>query len=213
MSPEPKAPAPDTNEQDRADMLRLAAGHDASLNALIERHAPRLFKYLLRSLQNEEDAADLAQETFVRIHQNRAKFDPEQKFSTWLYAIASNLVRTQFRHRTRHATVPLDTVSDRASRPLDRFSDTPSERFAGSVEQTPSPSESLQARETSEAVRRAIAALPEELRTPLILSEYQDLSHAEIGTILSCSPKAVETRLYRARKHLRAVLSRFLPDQ
>jgi RNA polymerase sigma-70 factor (ECF subfamily) len=75
---------------------------------------------------------------------------------------------------------------------------------------TPNPSETLQTTETAEAVRRAIAELPEDLRTPLILSEYEDLPHAEIGSILNCSPKAVETRLYRARKQLRSVLSRFL---
>jgi len=64
--------------------------------------------------------------------------------------------------------------------------------------------------ETANAVRQAIATLPEELRTPLALSEYDELSHAEIAQILNCSPKAVETRLYRARKQLRSVLSRLL---
>src|SRR2546423_4399884 len=98
--------APD--EADRADMLRLCEGHDAALNQLMERHAPRLFNYLLRSLQNEDDAADLAQETFVRVYQNRTKFNPGLKFSTWLYAIASNLVRTRFRHRSRHPELSLD---------------------------------------------------------------------------------------------------------
>src|SRR5436190_6842404 len=88
-------------ELDRADMLRLAGGHDAALNGLMERHGHRLYNYLFRSLQNAEDAADLAQETFVRVYQNRIKFDSDQKFSTWLYVIASNLVRTKFRHRSR----------------------------------------------------------------------------------------------------------------
>ena len=61
-----------------------------------------------------------------------------------------------------------------------------------------------------EKVAKAIAALPEELRTPLILSEYEDLSHSEIGAVINCSSKAVETRLYRARKQLRQQLDRFL---
>src|SRR5437016_72166 len=81
-------------ELDRADMLHLAGGHDAGLNGLMERHGPRLYNYLFRSLQNAEDAADLAQDTFVRVYRNRSNFDPDLKFSTWLYAIASNLVRT-----------------------------------------------------------------------------------------------------------------------
>src|SRR5678815_5807517 len=92
----------DCDEQDAQDMTRLARGHDAALNFLMERHAEKLFHYLVRSLQDESDAADLAQETFVKIHQNRARFDPQQKFSTWLYAIASNLVRDRYRWRSRH---------------------------------------------------------------------------------------------------------------
>src|SRR4051812_19315443 len=95
------------DEQDRADMLRLCGGHDAALNDLIERHGPRLYNYLFRSLQNEDDAADLAQETFARVYQSRTKFDPQHKFSIWLYAIASNLVRTKFRHRSRHPELSL----------------------------------------------------------------------------------------------------------
>ena len=189
-----------SDELDRADMLRLCAGHDAALNDLMERHAPRLVNYLVRSLQNEDDAADLAQETFVRVFHSRAKFDPDQRFSVWLYTIASNLVRTQFRYRRRHPQVSLDAIAD-----------TPTPRYADTIpHDAPTPSESLQTAETSIAVRQAIADLPEELRTPLILSEYEDLSHAEIGTILNCSAKAVETRLYRARKQLRSALAQHL---
>ena len=57
--------------------------------------------------------------------------------------------------------------------------------------------------------RAAIAALPEELRIPLILAEYEERSHAEIGEILGCTAKAVETRIYRARQQLRARLNKF----
>ena len=63
---------------------------------------------------------------------------------------------------------------------------------------------------TAEAVRRAVAALPERLRVPLILSEYEEKSHAEIGQILACSAKAVEVRVYRARRQLRASLAQWL---
>ena len=193
-------PGEQSDDQDRADMLRLASGHDVALNELMERHGPKLFNYLLRSLQNENDAADLSQETFARVYHHRSKFDPQLKFSTWLYSIASNLVRAKFRHRSRHPELALDTENPQTG--ADFRETIPAEQ--------PTPSESLQTAETSDAVRHAIADLPEELRTPLILSEYEDLSHAEIGSILDCSPKAVETRLYRARKQLRSALSRFL---
>jgi RNA polymerase sigma factor (sigma-70 family) len=192
--------AAELDERDRADMARLAAGQSPALNDLMERHAPKLFNYLARSLQDEHDAADLAQETFVRVFQNRAKFDTRMKFSTWLYAIATNLVKDRYRHRTRHPQVSLDAENEATG-----------ESFRENVpEQRPTPSESLHNAERAETVRNAVRQLPEELRAPLILSEYEELSHAEIGGILKCSAKAVETRLYRARNQLREKLARLL---
>jgi RNA polymerase sigma-70 factor (ECF subfamily) len=192
--------APNSDEQDVQDMSRLAAGHDAALNESMERHAEKLFHYLVRSLQCEEDAADLAQETFVKVYQSRSRFDPRHKFSTWLYAIASNLVRDRYRWRSRHPQVSLDAESDAAG---DSFRDS---LPGGGLP----PNESVQVEERAEAVRRAVATLPEELRQPLIFAEYEERSHAEIGEILGCSAKAVETRIYRARQQLRASLGRLL---
>src|SRR5262245_22981252 len=181
------------DELDVQDMCRLAAGHDAALNHLMERHAGKLFSYLVRSLQNEEDAADLAQETFVKIYQGRMRFKSNQKFSTWLYAIATNLVRDRYRWRSRHPQVSLDAES------------ATGECIGDSLPANqPTPGEGLQRGERADAVRCALAALPEDLRQPLILAEYEERSHAEIGQILGCSAKAVETRIYRARQQLRA---------
>jgi RNA polymerase sigma-70 factor (ECF subfamily) len=188
------------DERDRADMTRLASGHGAALNELMERHAPKLFNYLARRLQNEEDAADAAQEAFVRVYQNCAKFDAKQKFTTWLYAIATNLVKDRYRHRTRHPQVSLDAENEATG-----------DDFRESVpEHNPTPSESLQGAERVRAIRNAVGQLPEELRTPLILSEYEELSHAEIGGILKCTSKAVETRIFRARQQLRTSLAKLL---
>src|SRR5260221_12627521 len=97
-----------TDEQDRNDMARLAAGHDAALNSLMERHGERLFHYLLRQLNNETDAADLAQESFVRVYQNCARFRTAQRFSSWLYAIATNLLRDRFGCHKRDRQISLE---------------------------------------------------------------------------------------------------------
>ena len=192
----------DCDEQDAQDMTRLARGHDAALNSLMERHAEKLFHYLIRSLQDESDAADLAQETFVKIFQNRAKFDRHQKFSTWLYAIASNLVRDRYRWRARHRHVSLDAENEQTDSSL-------KDTLAATELR---PDQSAQTEERAEIVRRAVAALPDELKQPLILAVYQDLSQAEIATILDCSVKAVETRIYRARQQLRVTLAGFIPS-
>ena len=185
------------DDEDVRDMVRLAAGHDASLNALMDRHAEKLFHYLLRSLQNESEAEDLAQETFVKVYQRRAKFDSRHKFSIWLYAIAGNLVRTRYRWRTRHPQVSLNAEN----------LDTGNEFGEHLPDVISSPSESLQFAECSHAIGKAIAALPETLRVPLVLVEYEEKSHAEIAEIMNCSVKAIETRICRARKQLRAMLA------
>ncbi len=188
------------DEQDGRDMARLAAGHNAALNDLMARRAERLFHYLVRAVQDEDDAADLAQETFVRVYQNRKKFDAGRNFSTWLYAIASNLVRDRYRWRTRHPQVSLDAENEATGN-----------EFAASLpDQNPLPSETVQAHERAAAIRRGVAALPEQLRVPVVLSQYEEKSHAEIGAILRCSAKAVEVRIYRARQQLRASLSQLL---
>ena len=191
------------DQRDAADMKRLAGGHEAALNELMHRHAEKLFHYLIRCLQNEEDAADAAQECFVRVYQNRAQFDPQQKFSTWLYTIASNLVKDRYRYRSRHPQVSLDAENEQTGESfrenLPAASNTPSER--------------LETEERVAAVRRAVADLPEELRTPLILAEYEERSQSEISAILGCSAKAVETRIYRARQRLRASLATWLEGE
>ena len=192
---------PNCDEQDARDMARLAGGHEAALDSLMDRHAPKLYHYLLRSLQDEGDASDLAQETFVRLYENRAKFDPDQKFSTWLYAIASNLVRDRYRWRSRHPQVSLDADPDQTGASFkDNLQDP-----------DPVPDAIAQTEERAETVRKAVAALPDDLRQPLILSGYQDLPQAEIAAILKCTPKAVETRIYRARQQLRSLLGDLAP--
>ena len=192
--------APNSNGLDVEDMRRLAAGHDAALNELMQRHAERLFHYLVRSLQNEDDAADLAQQVFVKVYQSRARFNLHQRFSTWLYAIASNLVRDRYRWRSRHPQVSLDAECEVTGRSL-------GDSLPGS---DPAPNDSIQAQERADAVRQGVAALPEELREPLILAEYEERSHAEICEILGCSPKAVEMRIYRARQQLRVSLGKLM---
>lgn len=191
---------PNCDEQDADDMARLRAGHEASLNALMDRHSQKLFHYLLRSLQDEDDAADLAQETFVKVYLARAKFDPTQKFSTWLYAIASNLVRDRYRWRSRHPQVSLDAENQQTGA-----------SFKESLEAAdPAPDTTLQTEERAQAVREALAALPEELRQPLILALYEGLPQADIAFILKCTTKAVETRIYRARHQLHAALEQLI---
>jgi RNA polymerase sigma-70 factor (ECF subfamily) len=189
-----------TDALDRQDMERLASGHDTALNDLMTRHAQRLFHYLIRQLRDESDAEDLAQETFVRVFQHRQKFNPTHRFSTWLYTIATNLVRDRQRWRTRHPQVSLDAENESTGGDLkDKLPATGA-----------TPEEKLIGGERAAAVRAAIAKLPEDLRTVILLFEYEEQSQQEIAKVLNCTPKAVEMRLYRARQELRTSLTKLL---
>jgi len=185
---------------DKQDMARLCGGHDAALNDLMSRHAQRLFHYLIRQLQDESEAEDVAQETFVRVFQHRQKYDAKYRFSTWLYTIATNLARNHQRWRTRHPYVSLEAENEGTGAGL-------KDKIAA-LEATPD--ESMMSDERAQTVRAAIAQLPEDLRTVLILFEYERQSQQEIAVVMECTPKAVEMRLYHARKQLRELLSKFL---
>ena len=190
----------ETDALDRADMERLAAGHDAALNDLMERHAMSVFRFLCRMLANEDDANDLAQETFVRVFQARDKFRTTEKFSTWLFTIAANLARNQIRWRTRHPNVSLDAETSAAEEPLANVLPA-----AGAA-----PNEQALARERAVAVRKAVNELPEDLREAIVLCEWEEKSVAEAALILEATPKAIESRLYRARQNLREQLKTWI---
>lgn len=181
-------PAADLSDEET--MLALQRGEDLALNRLMARWERPLRSFLYRSTRNEQDALDLAQETFVRIYQHRARYRAGARFSTWMFQIALNLARDHARRTRRRPTGSLEEAP---------------EQFTSET-----PRADLTDAEAAVAVRTAVAALPEDLREAVVLSEFQDLSHAEIAEIVGATPKAVETRLYRAREKLRVLLARYL---
>jgi RNA polymerase sigma-70 factor, ECF subfamily len=198
--PSPEASARQANVRDCADMERLIAGQDMALNDLMERHATPVFHFLCRMVGNEEDANDLAQETFVRVFKSCHSFRAGQKFSTWLYTIAANLARNHFRWRSRHPAISLETESPETEQTL-----------GGALPaDSPAPDESALAGERAAAVRAAVGKLPEDMREAIVLCEWQELGVAEAAAILKTTPKAVESRLYRARGILRERLKGWL---
>jgi len=194
------SPAPNAEDRDQSDMERLMGGHDAALNDLMERHAAGIFHFLCRMTGSEEDAHDLAQETFVRVFRSRHRFQAGQRFSTWLYAIAANLARNHFRWRARHPAVSLEAESPAAGRSI-------GENLPAKAA---SPDDQALAVERAQAVRAAVRQLPEELREAVILCEWEEQSVAAAAEILGATPKAVESRLYRARQRLREQLKGWL---
>ena len=168
----------------------LSQGEERALDVLMTRWQVPLRAFLYRYLQNEADAFDLAQDTFVRVYRHRANYQEGKRFSTWMFQIALNLARDHARRRVRRPMVALEDAPEAVSEGDPRAVTLGTER--------------------ARAVRAAIGELPESLREAVLLFEYEHKSHAEIAVIVGASAKAVETRLHRAREQLRQGLRRFL---
>ena len=180
-------------------MARVQGGDEAALGELMERWELPVKRLLARLVQNAAEADDLAQETFVRVWQQREKFRAGAEFRPWMFAIAVNLGRNRLRWGRRRPTVSLEEWSE-GERP----------EAGGQRPENTAGAEGMERKERAAAVRKAVAALPIELREALVLFEYEELSHNEIATALGCTSKAVETRIYRAREKLRVALRRWM---
>lgn len=182
---------------DREWMGRVQRGEEAALGALMERWELPLKAFIGRIVLNASEAEELAQETFVRVWQQREKFRAGAEFRPWVFSIAVNLARNRLRWWRRRPNVSLE-----------EWTETPRSGHEGSGEG--SGGQAMERAERAAAVRAAIAALPLELREALVLFEYEQMSHAEIAATVGATAKAVETRLYRAREKLRAALKRWI---
>ncbi len=170
--------------QPDSDVIRqIQSGDDSAFDELMGRYKRPVVNFIFRMLGNADDADDVAQEVFVRVYRKLDTYRPETKFSTWLFALARNAAIDRLRWRARHPTEPIDPES-----PLPAETNT---------------AEDVSAREIGALITAAVSELPEDQRTVLVLAEYQGMSHAEIATVMRCSEKSVESRLYRARQTLR----------
>ena len=191
-----------TTEPSDPDLILVQAlmlGKDHALNALMDRHREGLFCFVLRHVHNEADALELAMETFVRAYFNIDKFRPAAKFATWLYHIALNLCRDHVRSRAYQYS--LQTVSFDA--PAQQGGD-PSLLLATEGR----PDQKADRVEELIALEKAIGELPEDLKNAFILNALEDRPQAETAELLGISLKAVEMRVYRARKLLLEKMSK-----
>jgi RNA polymerase sigma-70 factor (ECF subfamily) len=180
-------------------MQELQAGNKTALDVIMQRWELPIKAYIYRFTQAPDWVDELAQETFVKVYIHASEFDTHRRFSPWIYTIATNLCRNWRRWRMRHPSLP----SEHSAEVLEQDP-------LGTSQATASlPSEQLEDRESREAVKHAIAELPDALKTTLILYYYQGLSYEEIGEMLHCSRRGVETRLYRARRLLQPRLAKW----
>lgn len=176
-------------DPDLESVRALQAGDDAALGELMTRHKEPLFRFLCRYTHNETIARDLAQEAFVRAYFKIQSFEPQAKFATWLFQIGLNLVRdfSRSKHAKRESLhAPWDAAANESQ-----------------AANLGSPAEKADRAEQLQRARAEIDRLPEDLKSALILTALEDLSHQQAAELLGTTPKAIEARVYRARKILR----------
>jgi RNA polymerase sigma-70 factor (ECF subfamily) len=191
---------------DRASLLDLQGGDASALNRLILRWQRPLLGFAYRYLQNSADAQDLVAETFVRLYQRRAQLRPDTNLSAWLFTALTNLCHNHHRWKRRHPTVSFGPAGDEGGAGAGTADD--SHLVAGGL----GPDDALARDEALEALLAAIDALPHDLKSSILLHHYQHLSYREIAVITGCSERGVETRLYRARQHLKLGLAEFFRE-
>lgn len=171
-----------TASSDEELFERTARGDRAALSALFARHYNRVFRFIARMTQSEAIAEEIANEVFLEIWQHADRFKGQSSAATYCLAIARNKAISQLRRRKE---APVD--------------DSITEQL---IDDEDTPDITTQKRDKANLLRDAVNALPEEFRTVIDLSYYQELSITEIADVLSVPKDTVKTRMFRARKKL-----------
>ena len=187
-------------DRDLELMLRVRQGDAESFDVLLDRHRKPLVGFFARMVRDQALAEDLAQEAFLRVYQARHRYQPEAKFTTWLYRIATNLALNALRDRksvgAAHAG---DGDPSEGTAPMEQLSDS-----------RPTAEQELLLSERERTIRQAVESLPENQRAAVILHKYQDVDYRQIAGILGVSESAVKSLLFRAYENLRIRLEPLL---
>lgn len=183
---DPKAPA-----TDRELVLRALGSHQPSYSELMARHLEAVYRVARHHTGDEGEALDVAQEAFISAFASLNRFDPDRPFRAWLLRIAINKCRDWARRRAVRRLFRMAKPLDDAAHIADEGQDPESA--------------AISARELAR-ISAAVAALPANLKDPLILCRIEGMSMADAAQVLGISEKAVETRIYRARQKLSEIL-------
>jgi RNA polymerase sigma-70 factor (ECF subfamily) len=169
-------------------MLAFRDGDDTAFDALFQRWAGPLLRYLERMVSDAGTAEELVQEAFLRVHGARDRYSHDARFSTWLYRIATNLALNELRRPRRKAWH--QSTFDDAGAPVDLRDDAPA------VDDV------VDARRAGAALEARLGALPERQRIALWLTAVEGFSYAEVAGTLDTTEKSVKALVHRARSAL-----------
>jgi RNA polymerase sigma-70 factor (ECF subfamily) len=188
-------------DPDAALMLQVKQGDTAAFTTLVEKYKQPVTNLVRRTLRDETEAEDLAQNVFVQVWKSASRYESRAKFSTWLFTIARNLCLNEIRRRSRHPAESLDAPHpDQEDQPRHQIEDV--KNF--------SPPDSLLHGELALKIEEALADLPENQRTAILLCRQDELSYEEIAEVLGCSLSATKSLIHRGRETLKEKLKPYL---
>ncbi|EGL16569.1 RNA polymerase sigma factor SigW [Paenibacillus chitinolyticus] len=177
-------------------LAKLARNGDrGAFEELVNLYKDKIFHLAYRMLGNKQEAEDAVQDTFLRVYNNLDRYDENQKFSTWIFRIGTNLCIDRL--RKRKPTYSLD-----AEMPDSEGNDF----YAMLASKDELPEDQIVLSETQQVIRRAIQTLPEKYKSVVILRYLHDMSLQEIGDVLGMPVTTVKTRVHRGREYLRKKL-------
>lgn len=184
-------------------MLQVRDDVPGAFEVLIERYQHRLLGVMAHVIGRVDETEDLAQEVFLRVYRTRKGYRPKAKFSTWLFTIANNVALNHLRGKDRKGIIGLGSGSDSMSQSVPTLADR-----APSREGTPSTQ--LRQAELSDVVKEALESLGEDQRMAVLLNKFEEMSYAEIASVMGRTESAVKSLLARARMNLRDRLDLYL---
>jgi len=188
-------------DPDAVLMLRVKRGDRAAFAELVDKYKQPVMNFVYRSLRDEIEAEDLAQNVFLQVYKSRARYKQTAKFSTWLFTIARNLCLNELRRRSRHPAESIEeTHAENEDQPRQQYEDT---------SQLAPPEQLLQG-ELAKKIDEALGGLPENQRSALLLCRQEELSYEEIARVLKCSLSATKSLIHRGRETLKEKLKRYL---
>ncbi|MGA2853003.1 MAG: sigma-70 family RNA polymerase sigma factor [Verrucomicrobiota bacterium] len=188
-------------DPDAVLMLHAKRGDRAAFAELVEKYKQPVMNFVFRSLRDEIEAEDLAQNVFLQAWKSRRRYRQTAKFSTWLFTIARNLCLNEIRRRSRH---PAESIEEMHA----EHEDQPRQQYEDKSQVAP-PDKLLQG-ELARKIEEALAELPENQRTAILLCRQDELSYEEIAEVLDCSLSATKSLIHRGRETLKEKLKPYL---
>jgi RNA polymerase sigma-70 factor, ECF subfamily len=176
---------------------RVQRGDKTAFDLLVRKYQHKVIKLVTRYLRNPSDAEDVAQEAFIKAYRAMPQFRGDSAFYTWLYRIAINTAKNAIVSRDRNP-VEFD---------LDMQAIEESQSMQARLADATTPESLLQTEEIRTTVNQAIDALPEDLRTAIVLRELEGLSYEDIALAMECPVGTVRSRIFRAREAIDRRLS------